>query len=141
MDSSTEIRFVLASANLKDEADLRALLTGTPWTFVRAASLQNAVALLHEIALPIVVLDRDLDARPWRENFSSIRKSRRRACVILLGDSNGPRPDEMLRLGGLDVLSRPIHREELCTALICAYSQARMRWLSFTRVQAIPAIS
>ena len=141
MDASRQIQFVLASANPMDEADLRGLLLGTPWTMVRAANLQNAIARLHETTLPILLLDRDLDGRPWRENLRSIRRSRRRACVILLGDASGPRPDDMLRLGGLDVLARPIQREELCTSLICAYTQARVHWLPFTRVQAVEAIS
>ena len=133
-----EIQLILASNDPDDEARLRALLAGTPWAVLAATTLDDAIRALHEIALPIVLLDRDFDHRSWPETTRALLKARRRTCVIVLGDAGPPDADDVLRRGGFDALARPLEKDELFATLISAYSTARMHWLSVSRVHANP---
>jgi CheY-like chemotaxis protein len=130
---------VLASGEADDAVLLGQLLGGTPWSVLPAASADAALSMLRNLAIPIVLFARDLDGQPWQETLRRFLKTRRRACVIVLAGSCGPNAEEVLHRGGFDVLTRPLDKDDLFTALLCAYSQARMHWLSFTRVHATPA--
>lgn len=138
MDTGKQIQFVLAGASPSDECLLRSILDGTPWEIHSTPALNETVRALHETALPIVLFDRTLDGRPWQETLRLLLRARRRVCAIVLGDGAHPQPDEVIRRGAFDVLPRPFQKEEVLTMLLCAYSQARLHWLSFTRVRARP---
>jgi DNA-binding NarL/FixJ family response regulator len=138
MEATKQLQFVLASADPGDESGLRLLLEGTPWEPLPTLTGEDAVKALHEIALPIVLLNRDLDGRPWPETVRLLVKARRRTRVILLGDSGHSDAKDLARSGAFDVLARPFEKDDLFATLICAYSQARMHWLSCTRVHASP---
>jgi DNA-binding NtrC family response regulator len=138
MEPHKEVQIVLASSNPDDEATLRLLLSGTPWAPLPAVTMEEAVKSLHEIALPIVLLDRDFERRPWRENTRALLKARRRTCVIIAAEPDYPACEDVLRRGAFEVLARPFDKDELLATLLSAYSKARIHGLSVTRVHAIP---
>jgi DNA-binding NtrC family response regulator len=138
MDTGKQIQFVLAGASLSDECGLRSILAGTPWEILATPVLEETVRALHETALPIVLFDRTMNGRPWQETLRLLLRARRRTCAIVLGDGPYPEPDDVIRRGAFDVLPRPFQKDEVLTMLLCAYSQARLHWLSFTRVQPRP---
>ena len=138
VETVRKIQFVLAGADPGDEATLRTLLEGTPWALVSAAGYADAARALHQVSLPIVLADCNLEGRPWQETLRALLRSRRRACVILLGGAGAPDSQQVVRRGGFDVLSRPFDKDQVLATLLCAYSTARMHWLSFGRVHASP---
>jgi len=138
MTAIKSIPVILASSRAEDQDNVRAALKGTPWEPVEAVNGAEAVKALHRTALPIIICDGELDGRSWQELLRFLLKARRRACIILLSEVDGPGNDEVIRRGGFDVVPRPAQKEDVLTALLCAYSQCRMNWLSFTRVPVHP---
>jgi DNA-binding response OmpR family regulator len=138
MEAAKEIRLVLASNDSGDESRVRLLLANTPWALVAVATVEDAIRTLHSVSLPIVLLDGNLEGRSWFETTRALLKARRRTCVIVLGDSGSLDSEEVSRQGGFDALARPIDKDELFATLLCAYSKARLHWLSVSRVHASP---
>jgi DNA-binding NtrC family response regulator len=121
------IEIVLASNRDGDRQMLEESIGGTPWRLVTASNLQQALESLHRVAIPMVLCDGQFDQLPWRILLRTLRKERRRACVILLTDPGSPELlSEVLQRGGFDVLTRPFRREEVFPTLVSGYAQCRM---------------
>jgi hypothetical protein len=74
---------------------------------VGAASLEDAVAILHRVAVPIV--------------FCDLIKARRRAFITILANAGAlGLCAEVARRGGFDLLARPFEREQVFATLMCA---------------------
>ena len=112
-----------------DAANLSAILEGTPWALNEAAIRAEAVRIVRETSVPIVLCDRDVGAGPWQETMAALIAARRGACVILLSIvADQYLWDEVIRLGGFDVLTRPFQKEQVLAMLMFAYTHWKTSW-------------
>jgi DNA-binding NtrC family response regulator len=133
---------VLASTRQDDGPGLTNMLEGTLWKLVPVSNLAEAVEALHRFSAPIVLCDQEFDRRPWRQIFRALMRARKRTSVVLLSSAAGPALcDEIARVGGFDLLSRPFERDQVIATLMCAYAQGKVGWPVLSRRFSGPAIS
>lgn len=91
-----------------------------------AGSFEDASEALKRFAAPVVIVDRDWPGTDWRvmvRNFASIGP---RACTILMsGVTDEHLWEEVLRLGGYDVVTKPLRAQETARAITLALSYWR----------------
>jgi len=112
----------------------RLLLTGTCrrncWRLFLTDTYEGARTALDQLQAPVIIYDRDLPGKAWREAVEELAGSPRRACVIMMSAVlDAFLLDEVLRNGGYDVLCKPLREAEVVRAVRLAswywYSGAR----------------
>lgn len=86
-------------------------------------SFEEACAVANRLTVPAILLDRDWPGTDWRVILQSLAASARPACVILVSrvaDDNLLR--EVIRLGGYDVLPKPLREDAVARVLKLALS-------------------
>jgi CheY-like chemotaxis protein len=86
-------------------------------------SFEEACAVANRLTVPVILLDRDLPGTDWRVILQSLAASAHPACVILVSgvaDDNLLR--EVIRLGGYDVLPKPLREDAVARVLKLALS-------------------
>jgi len=77
---------------------------------------------------PIIIYDRDLSPKNWREILRAFAKKSPRPYIILLSSNADPNLwDELQRVGGSDILGTPVTRNELLEALTKAWQLWRIQ--------------
>ena len=62
----------------------------------------------------MILCDRDLPGRGWRETVEDLASSPHRACIILVSEVVDTYLwNEVVRTGGYDVLSKPLREDEV----------------------------
>lgn len=127
--SEKQISILLTSAQRDDARNLQTVLDGTLWSVIEAENRTEAVRRLKEKEVSIVLCDRDFGDAPWQQTMQELIAARRGVCVILLsGVADQYLWDEVVRLGGFDVLTRPFQREQVISLLMFAYTHWKTRW-------------
>lgn len=86
-------------------------------------SFEEACAVANRLTVPVILLDRDWPGTDWRVILQSLAASAHPACVILVSgvaDDNLLR--EVIRLGGYDVLPKPVRGDAVARVLKLALS-------------------
>jgi DNA-binding NtrC family response regulator len=109
-----------------DEAD-RTVLTGAaarnPWVLHFADTYAQAWATLNHLKAPIILCDRRLSGEDWRDVVYMMALSPHHACAILLSHVvDDYLWNEVIRVGGYDVLSTPLREDELVRSVRLAWS-------------------
>jgi FixJ family two-component response regulator len=88
-----------------------------------AESCEEAGALSERLRAPIVLFDRDWPGTEWRTAVANLASSPHGACVVLLsGVSDDYLRQEVIRMGGYDVLPKPLRAENVQRAVKLALS-------------------
>jgi FixJ family two-component response regulator len=116
----------------------RHLLTGicsrNSWRLVLADTREEAQTALDKLKAPVILCDRDLPGKGWRETVEHLAASPHRACIILVSTVVDTYLwDEVVRMGGYDVLSKPLREEEVVHAVRLAWTY----WNSATKTVAL----
>ena len=110
------------------------LLAGTCkrncWRLFLADTYEEARTALDQLQAPVILCDRDLPGKGWREAVEGLATSPSPACVILVSAVvDTYLLDEVVRNGGYDVLSKPLREADVVRAIRLAslywYSGAR----------------
>jgi CheY-like chemotaxis protein len=130
----------LAIIGLVTRDEDRQLLAGicgrNGWHLLFADTCEEARAALDELKAPVVLCDRDLPGKGWRETVEGLASSPHRTCIILVsGVVDTYLWHEVVRTGGYDVLSKPLREDEVVRAVRLAWSF----WNSGTRTGAPPS--
>ncbi len=122
-------KILVISARVDDRRGLDPILNGTEWSVVDAADIVRAIDALKRSAFPIVLFDRDLAGGAWQDTLRMLRAASDRACVILLSNvSDEYLWNEVISLGGFDVLTRPFHKDQVVSMLDFAHTYWKTTW-------------
>ena len=108
------------------------------WPLLFTETCEEARIALHQLKAPVILCDRDLPGRGWRETVEDLASSPHRACIILVSEVVDTYLwNEVVRTGGYDVLSKPLREDDVVRAVRLAWSY----WKSATRTAANPGKS
>ena len=114
----------------EDRQLLARICSRNSWHLLFADTREEARTALDKSKAPVILCDRDLPGKGWRETVEDLASSPQRACVILVsGVVDTYLWDEVVRTGGYDVLSKPLREDEVVRAVRLAWSY----WNSATR--------
>ncbi len=117
-------------ASDEDRLLLAGVCSRNRWHLLFADTCEEARAALDQLKAPVILCDRDLPGKGWREAVEDLASSPHRACIILVsGVVDTYLWDEVVRTGGYDVLSKPLREDDVVRAVRLAWSY----WNSSTR--------
>lgn len=118
-----------------DRRVLAGICARSGWPLVIAETPEEARDARDKLKAPVILCDRDLPGKGWRQTVEVLASSPHRACVILVsGVVDTYLWDEVVRTGGYDVLPKPLREDEVVRAVRLAWSY----WNSATRSTALP---
>jgi FixJ family two-component response regulator len=113
----------------------RLLLTGTcrrsGWRLFLADTYEEARTALDRLQAPVILYDRDLPGKGWRETVEELAALPSRACVVLVSAVlDTYLRDEVVREGGYDALCKPLREADVVRTV----RLASLYWYSGARV-------
>lgn len=112
---------LLVSGQESDRKTLEQMLFDTRWNLWVANSCLAGMERLKAVRIPVVLYDRDLPDSDWRATMAALRSLPDPARIILLSHaSDHSLWEDVIELGGFDVLTRPIRKADLIQTLECA---------------------
>ena len=110
-------------ASDEDRRLLAGICSRNRWNLLFADTCEEARIALHRLKAPVILCDRDLPGRGWRETVEDLASSPHRACVILVSAVVDTYLwNEVVRTGGYDVLSKPLREDDVLRAVKLAWS-------------------
>lgn len=101
-------------ANGDERNVLTAVAAAEKWNVQYVESCELAWASARTLAAPVILLDRDWPGIEWRVAIETLAYSPHRPCVILTSTvSDDYLWEEVARLGGYDVLTKPLAAADL----------------------------
>ena len=108
---------------------LQVVFRDAGWKLVVADSSASAMARQEKEPLPIILYDRELTDKGWRQAVSRFSRLSPRPCVLLLSRSSDKNLwDELVRCGGFDLLRTPIDRDAVIRTVGAGWSIWRSRY-------------
>ena len=93
------------------------------WTLAVAGDAASAITSQGNEHFPIILYERELPEKDWRQAVSFFSRLSPRPCVILLSRSCDKNLwDELVRCGGFDLLRTPFERGTVIRTLTAAWS-------------------
>ena len=107
---------------------LQVVFNDAGWKLVVADNSALAFARQEKDPLPIILYDRALTERGWRQAVSLFSRLSPRPCVVLLSRSSDKNLwDELVRCGGFDLLRTPVDRDAVIRTVRAGWSIWRNR--------------
>ena len=107
---------------------LQGVFRDAGWALVVADTSASAFASQRKDPLPIILYERELAERGWRQAVSLFSRLSPRPCVVLLSRSSDQNLwDELVRCGGFDLLRTPIDRDAVIRIVRAGWSIWRNR--------------
>src|SRR3954453_17211348 len=107
---ANRIAVVAITADDEDGRRLAALSARCSWDLALAGSCEQALKTLEQARPAVILYDRDLPGADWREALPRLGKA---GAVILTSPVNDRYLwEEVIRLGGYDVLAKPLHEDQ-----------------------------
>ena len=118
-----------------DRRLLAGICSRNGWHLLFADTREEAQAASDKLKAPVILCDRDLPGKGWRETVEDLAASPHRTCILLLsGVVDTYLWHEVVRTGGYDVLSKPLREDEVVRAVRLAWSY----WNSAAKTTALP---
>ena len=106
-----------------DRRLLTAVCNRNAWRLLLADTCEEGRAALDRLKAPVILCDRDLPGKGWRETVEGLASSPHRACIILVSAVvDAYLWDEVVRTGGYDVVTKPLREDEVVGAVRLAWS-------------------
>jgi FixJ family two-component response regulator len=122
-------------ASNEDRRLLAGICSRNGWQLLFAETCEEARAALDKLKAPVILCDRDIPGKGWRETVEGLASSPHRACIILVsGVVDTYLWNEVVRTGGYDVLSKPLREDDVVRAVRLAWSY----WNSSKRTADLP---
>ena len=117
----------------EDRQSLAGICARKCWRLLFADTCEEARTALDKLKAPVILCDRDLPGKGWRQTVEGLASSPHRACVILVSAVvDTYLRDEVVRHGGYDVLPKPLREDDVVRAV----RLASLYWYSATRTMA-----
>ncbi len=121
-DRDPTITVLAISSSPEDHSALEAVFVHSRWRLYHALSHAQAVALLSEHPIPVIIVDADLQDGTWRD-FLSLGKSVSGSPLVIV--ASGLADDrlwaEALNVGAYDVLATPFRASEVFHSVSLAW--------------------
>ncbi len=120
------VPIVVAGAGDQDRDALREAGDSEQWDVQFTNSCEEARTLANKGTAPVILCDRDLPETQWREAVRTLSALPHRPIVILVSkvaDEN--LWSEVFRIGGFDILAKPLQAEDARRAVNLALSYWR----------------
>lgn len=102
---------------------LQVVFRDAGWKLAVADTSASAIARQKNDPLPIILYDRELAERGWRQAVSLFSRLSPRPCVVLLSPSSDKNLwDELVRCGGFDLLRTPVDRDAVIRTVRAGWS-------------------
>lgn len=116
---------LVALAVLPDHSDrqaLHAIAERAGWSLQSVPGLEMAREALQHAAKPVVIVDRDLPGCDWRQVIETLVAAAPGSVVLLASSTDDERLwEEVVRLGGYDVLRKPFEFDRAAHAVHFAW--------------------
>jgi DNA-binding response OmpR family regulator len=120
------VPIVAAGADDQDRGALRQVAEREHWEFDFAKSGEEAWMIANQSMAPVILFDRDLRETEWREAVRTLAALPHRPIVILLSKvADEYLWSEVFRIGGFDILAKPLRAEEVQRTVSLALSYWR----------------
>jgi len=124
-DEPDQVRLLAITRGADEKAALARIAADLQWKLSIAESADEAVQLLGDEPLPLVICDRDLPG-DWRQTVACIANRRDVLCVVLASSViDDYLWDEVIKQRGYDVVSKPFEADQLRRAVTFAWSWKR----------------
>src|SRR5690349_10435777 len=108
------------STDDRDRRSLAAISAGSQWDLIMAGSCEQALEILKRDRAAVILYDRDLTGRDWREALPLLAQA---GPVILTSRVNDQYLwEEVIRQGGYDVLAKPLQPDQTIRLVNLAWS-------------------
>lgn len=106
-----------------DQNELNTIASRFGWELIGAPDFAEAISVLSSRDISVILCDRDLPGRDWRESVKLLHAVVTPPCVILTSPVNDTYLwQEVVQNGGYDVLTRPFHAEQVASAIRQAWA-------------------
>jgi DNA-binding NtrC family response regulator len=123
--SDLQARFsvLLASGEGQDHTCLQEMLAGTNWNVCNAETCTQALALLRRERPAVLLCDASMPDGNWKDILSHIADAADPPLLVVISKhADGHLWSEVLNLGGYDLLSKPLRKDEVLRTLYLAAS-------------------
>lgn len=113
-ETQSAVRLLAITASDGFYARLVDIASSCGWEIRRASTVQEGLAIVHSLAMPLILFDWDENGDDWRHGFNRLGSAPNHPCIVLTSrftDDN--LRQEVMRLRGYDVLGRSSDREEI----------------------------
>lgn len=125
-DAPDDVRLLAITRGAEEKAALERIAADLRWKLSIAESAEDAIHLLGDAPLPLVICDRDLPGEDWRTTVAQIANRRDVLCVVLASSVvDDYLWDEVIKQRGYDVVSKPFEADQLRRAATFAWSWKR----------------
>jgi len=117
----------------EDRRLLTEICSRNRWRLLFADTCEEAWTALDTLKAPVILYDRDLPGKGWRQSVEDLASSPHRACIILVSAVlDTYLRDEVVRHGGYDVLSKPLREDDVVRTvrLALTYWYSAMRTIA-----------
>jgi len=105
---------LLISPDPEDAQILTSILRRENWSLHAAHSLESAFPELEERDFRLVITEKDLAPRTWKDVWAGMRKLGAPALLVVVSrHADGELWSEVLNLGAYDVLAKPFRASEI----------------------------
>ena len=124
-DGKERASLLVVSAFREDPVQLRRMLDQSVWNLRPAGTFQEALTLLRENSVAVVICERDLPDGSWRDVMSALAPVEHAPHLIVTSRlADVSLWAEVLNLGGFDVISKPFYEKEVTWVM----DSARGHW-------------
>jgi FixJ family two-component response regulator len=104
------------------------------WHLLLTDTCEDARIALDKLKVSVILCDRDLPGRGWRETVEDLASSPHRACIILVSEVVDTYLwNEVVRTGGYDVLTKPLREDEVVRAVrLASYWNSKTKTSAFS---------
>ena len=123
------VRVLLISPHDEDHRHLREILRHSNWQQYGACTHAEALALLRETPIPVVICESELPDGSWRDVLSHFgRMSCPPSLVVTSRLADDVLWSEVLNLGGYNVLAKPLEMKEVFHVVSLAWLLWKRQW-------------
>jgi DNA-binding response OmpR family regulator len=117
---------ITASANAQTRGVLKEAADRNNWGIQFTDSCEEAWVIANQLTTPVILCDRDLPETEWREAVLTLAALPHRPIVILLSKvADEYSWSEVFRMGGSDILAKPLRSDDVRRAIKLALSYWR----------------
>jgi DNA-binding NtrC family response regulator len=103
-------------------SSLSEIASSCGWKCRQAPTVENAMPLLLAESIPLVIVDGRYGDDDWQQAFSRLHQLAPERCLLLASSAADPYLwQEVIRLGGFDLLNRSASRDETVRRLMFAW--------------------
>ncbi len=116
---------VITGAN-EDRESLEMFARRVGWDIRAAGSCESALENLPKARTAVILCDRNLAGVDWRDALEKLAAAASRCAIVLMSPVNDEYLwEEVIRLGGYDVLVKPLQEDQTTRVVNLAWSYAK----------------